>query len=146
MAQDNGILGLSLVEKDNNGDVLVSWSFPYVEQECKQVALYCANLVNSNNSAGNNSNSSGGNSGNDQEVVVPLQFLWTRFKTFWIHVYTSSNDLENKENPLPKVVSVSFVLVSSVIPLSPISTYYNSFHHQHTINPLKLLFLYYNNH
>eukprot|EP01088_Endostelium_zonatum_P019591 TRINITY_DN6845_c0_g1_i1.p1 TRINITY_DN6845_c0_g1~~TRINITY_DN6845_c0_g1_i1.p1 ORF type:complete len:365 (-),score=67.62 TRINITY_DN6845_c0_g1_i1:19-1113(-) len=101
MAQENGIVGLSLVEKDKNGDVLVTWSFPALDPEVKQVALSCANL------SGNDNNS-------DQEVVVPLQFLWTKYKTSWIHVFTNQNDHANKENPLPRVVSISFILVSTV--------------------------------
>jgi len=87
------LIGVTVVEKDKNGDVLVTWIYPSIDPDVRKVALACAQL---------------------ESEVIPLQFIWTKYKTTWIYIFTAPNNSQEENNPLPKTVSVSLILQSKV--------------------------------
>eukprot|EP01090_Pellita_catalonica_P021434 TRINITY_DN8017_c0_g1_i1.p1 TRINITY_DN8017_c0_g1~~TRINITY_DN8017_c0_g1_i1.p1 ORF type:complete len:367 (+),score=52.15 TRINITY_DN8017_c0_g1_i1:47-1102(+) len=89
MAQGADVTGVSLIEKDVNGDILVTWTQSGLEPELKKVVLACAQL--------------------DKETI-PLQFTWTRYKTTWVHIYTV---VTSGAPALPQTNVLSVVLLSS---------------------------------
>lgn len=85
---------LSLIEKDTNGDVLVTWAYPAIDDEVEQTLKSRSNL---------------------SQETIPLQFTYSKFKNFWIYIYSQAVE---KDPPPPsnlKRVSVfSLCLLRSV--------------------------------
>lgn len=85
---------LCVIEKDTNGDVLVSWIYPAIDDEVEQTVKSRSNL---------------------NQETIPIQFTYSKFKNFWIYIYSQAVE---KDPPPPanlKRVSVfSLCLLRSV--------------------------------
>jgi hypothetical protein len=58
---------LCVIEKDNNGDILISWVFPALDEDVEQVLKARSNL---------------------SQETIPLQFTYSKYKNFWIYIYS----------------------------------------------------------
>jgi len=92
---DNTVIdSLSVIEKDANGDILVSWVFPALDEEVEQTFRSRSNL---------------------SQETIPLQFTYSKFKNYWIYIFSQ---VVEKDPPPPtnlKRISVfSICLLRSV--------------------------------
>ncbi|KAM9972158.1 hypothetical protein ACTFIW_003515 [Dictyostelium discoideum] len=93
---------ITIFEKDQNSDVLMTWCFPTITEDLKSVILNRTSLL---------------------QEKISLQFSFSKFKNSWIYIYTTSVETQqiNKEDgsitqinvpdSLKRVVAFSLVLV-----------------------------------
>jgi len=81
---------VTILEKDKNNDVLVAWTYPALpSDDLEPVIISRSNL---------------------KEEAIPLQFSFSKFKDFWIYIFTQSKDEGN--TTLPSVTVYSIVLLT----------------------------------
>jgi len=87
-----GLEGVAILEKDKAGDVLVTWSYPGLDKDLADVVVERSHLRS--------------------ESGPPLPFIWSKYKTVWLHVHTTSNPTGHTFGALPQVAAVALVLVT----------------------------------
>jgi len=80
-------------EKDTNGNVLLTWSYPLVDDELEPVLLARSNLM---------------------EHVVPLPFSYSKYKNQWIYMHTQELEKDSKPDALRRVSIFSLCIIKSV--------------------------------
>jgi len=81
--------GITILEKDKNNDVLIAWTYPSIPDELEPVIISRSNL---------------------KDDSIPLQFSFSKFKDYWIYIFTQAKDEAN--TTLPSVTVFSVVLLT----------------------------------
>lgn len=81
---------LCIIEKDTNNDILVSWEYPAFEDDVTAV-LKARSLL--------------------ALETIPLQFTYSKYKNFWIYIYTQEVEKESAPTNLKRVSVYSLCLL-----------------------------------
>lgn len=79
---------IAIIERDNNGDVLLVWSYPFVEASFESILISKSRL---------------------EEDSVTDGFWFSKFKDSWIYAY---NFTSVQSSSLPKVTAVSLIVMA----------------------------------
>jgi hypothetical protein len=95
---DTTLKGIALIEKDDNDEVLLTWSYPAFEYpELETVAKTRTNLLSVPSSAASGAPG--------RSVIIPFSF--SKYKNIWIYIFTSPVTAESK---LKRTVAFSMCL------------------------------------
>jgi len=83
------LVGVAVLEKDTNGDVLPVWSYPEVTSELETILQARSGL---------------------QQETIPLPFTFTRYKTDWIYIMVQ---VKKDQSTLKNCVAYAICLITS---------------------------------
>ncbi|KAK6178152.1 hypothetical protein SNE40_012967 [Patella caerulea] len=119
-AQGVDLLSTGIIEKDVNGDVLWTWSYPSLTTIQRDLFLHKCGLC--------------------KDSVHHLQFIFSRLQYTWFYIYTTSLE-DNTESRLKDVTAFSLVLVTKDFNPERYEALCRLFSHQYaqTGNPASVL-------
>jgi len=87
-ANIKALVSTGIIEKDTNGDVLLSWSYPEIEADNEQILLQRCGL---------------------KQDTIPIQFSFSKYKNDWYYIYIHINSQQTLKN----VVAFAYCMIAT---------------------------------